>query len=349
MTETLQEDAELATAYSAYQQARHRLTERYKNRGFWPARPFAGNAPKGKGYGGFKASGKGKSFNQPPPTTTVITEEIDPLPLEFRQLPMSSEIMPLEVIDCEHRKFCSAKLDQPIAMHLTSRGLFLVDLNEIALSARRHALHSSDLAKPALQQSAPSEVEDLSHLTLPELENEVITFGSKYNGMTHSQAWPDQEWCQFMLNRYGNSTKTAHRRAIRFIELKIEQHEQSQMPIPKMQSQVSRPVGLNLASKAKAKPQAKAKGCASHQGVHASLNMPSCSPGQMGEDDDVWDWHSEMYASETMMPNPLQQDPDFIAMRDRMLFMENALQRVIQHIEQNTNTAEPVTSPEEFP
>ena len=69
----------------------------------------------------------------------------------------------------------------------------------------------------------------------------------------------------------------------------------------------------------------------------------------MGEDDDVWDWHSEMYASETMMPNPLQQDPDFIAMRDRMLFMENALQRVIQHIEQNTNTAEPVTSPEEFP
>ena len=65
MTETLQEDAELATAYSAYQQARHRLTERYKNRGFWPARPFTGNAPKGKGYGGFKASGKGKSFNQP--------------------------------------------------------------------------------------------------------------------------------------------------------------------------------------------------------------------------------------------------------------------------------------------
>ena len=201
----------------------------------------------------------------------------------------------------------------------------------------------------ALQLSTPSEVEDLSHLTLPELENEVITFGSKYNGMTHSQAWPDQEWCQFMLNRYGNSAKTAHRRAIRFIELKIEQHEQSQMPIPKMQSQVSRPVGLNIASKAKAKPQAKAKGCASHQGVHASLNMPSCSPGQMGEDDEVWDWNSEMYASEAMMPNPLQQDPDFLAMRDRMLFMENALQRVIQHIEQNTNTAEPVTSPEEFP
>ena len=395
MAETLQEDAELATAYSAYQQARHRLTERYKNRGFWPTRPFAGNAPKGKGYGGFKASGKGKSFNQPrrnrslqerimnsscrlcgqkghwkaecpmkpsgsqastsnsaAPTTTVITEEIDPLPLEFRQLPMSSEIMPLEVvpvpqhsffecfvsileqptrqfmyrgrilgksrhvhepmetpkmsarerlrkrlmigepmiasrdvmksdrsssvsfvqtpsqfstgpkkevsmphnhvpcetalfathstfgvldlgasktvigadnvreliegldpiiqkglsrcqcdvtfrfgnqgtltstmalvvpigklqlkiavvpgktpflisntlmrtlaaqIDCEHRKFSSAKLDQPIAMHLTSRGLFLVDLNEIALSARRHALHSSDLAKPVTE------------------------------------------------------------------------------------------------------------------------------------------------------------------------------------------------------
>ena len=43
IAETLQEDADLATAYSAYQQARHRLTERYKNGGFWPTRPFTGN------------------------------------------------------------------------------------------------------------------------------------------------------------------------------------------------------------------------------------------------------------------------------------------------------------------
>ena len=53
--DTVQEDSELATAYSAYQQARHKLAEKFRNRGFFPSRPF-----KGKGYGG-KTSGKGKS------------------------------------------------------------------------------------------------------------------------------------------------------------------------------------------------------------------------------------------------------------------------------------------------
>ena len=38
--ETVQEDSELATAFSAYQQARHRLGEKFRNRGFFPAKPF---------------------------------------------------------------------------------------------------------------------------------------------------------------------------------------------------------------------------------------------------------------------------------------------------------------------
>ena len=54
--ETIQEDAELATALTAYQQARHKLAEKFRNRGFFPNRPF--NKGKGSGY---KASGKGKN------------------------------------------------------------------------------------------------------------------------------------------------------------------------------------------------------------------------------------------------------------------------------------------------
>ena len=32
------------------------------------------------------------------PTTTTVTEEIDPLPLEFRQLPLSPDLMPLDKV-----------------------------------------------------------------------------------------------------------------------------------------------------------------------------------------------------------------------------------------------------------
>ena len=50
-------------------------------------------------------------------------------------------------IDCQHRQFRSAMLDQPIDMQLTSRGLFLVDLNEIPLSPQRFARSCRDSAK----------------------------------------------------------------------------------------------------------------------------------------------------------------------------------------------------------
>ena len=40
--DTIQEDSELAVTLTAYQQARHRLAERFRNRGFFPSRPFTG-------------------------------------------------------------------------------------------------------------------------------------------------------------------------------------------------------------------------------------------------------------------------------------------------------------------
>ena len=55
MADTVQSDQELASAYNTYSEARRRLSERFRHRGFWPIAP---SAAKGKGKG-FK--GKGKS------------------------------------------------------------------------------------------------------------------------------------------------------------------------------------------------------------------------------------------------------------------------------------------------
>ena len=54
VTDAAQEDPELASALNAYTDARRRLSERFKNRGFWPTNPSKG---KGKGKG-FKGRGK---------------------------------------------------------------------------------------------------------------------------------------------------------------------------------------------------------------------------------------------------------------------------------------------------
>ena len=53
MSDTLQSDHELASCYNAYAEARYRLSERFRSRGFWPI--------KGKNKGG-KSKGKGGRF-----------------------------------------------------------------------------------------------------------------------------------------------------------------------------------------------------------------------------------------------------------------------------------------------
>lgn len=60
LSETVQEDNELASCYNAYVEARHRLTERFKSRGFWPIK---GKGKSGKGFGKGKKGSK-KSLEQ---------------------------------------------------------------------------------------------------------------------------------------------------------------------------------------------------------------------------------------------------------------------------------------------
>ena len=63
--EVLQDDPELASAYSAYTEARRRLSEKFKNRGFWATSSRSTTqTSKGK-FGSSKGSGKGKNAWQP--------------------------------------------------------------------------------------------------------------------------------------------------------------------------------------------------------------------------------------------------------------------------------------------
>lgn len=126
----------------------------------------------------------------------------------------------------------------------------------------------------ALQIPATTTVESLEHLRLEDLAGETILFGQKHQGRTYLEAWEDQEWAQFMINRYQGSTEESHRRFLRFVELKIEQLEQAQTVLPPHQ-----PLSGQNRPKAQAKPMAK------------SLATPTSL--QDGVDD--WDVESEMF------------------------------------------------------
>ena len=166
----------------------------------------------------------------------------------------------------------------------------------------------------ALQVPTVATLESLDHLRLEDLQEEVIPFGTKHNGHTYAEAWMDQEWVHFMLTRYQNSIKESHRRFLKFVELKIIEMESAQTVLPRQQGQNG---GSRMASrpKATAKPQAAPS--------HISL--------QDGDED--WDVESEMFIPVTTgyAVNPMAED--VAALQSRMLNMENALTRVIRHIE----------------
>ena len=95
--ETVQEDSELATAFSAYQQARHRLGEKFRNRGFFPARPYTG---KGKGYGG-KPSGKGKISRQSTKEDSARTYHVIHMPTMWSSRPLEGRMSAQESGKCQ--------------------------------------------------------------------------------------------------------------------------------------------------------------------------------------------------------------------------------------------------------
>ena len=125
-TDVLQSDSELAGAFTAYTEARRRLSEKVRSRGFWPLSSGKSNKGKGKSFGkGARGkSGKGYSAhrkslqqrileskcricdqvghwkaecpqranaaNKPPQAITTfaqVDQDLDAMPLEFLQLP----------------------------------------------------------------------------------------------------------------------------------------------------------------------------------------------------------------------------------------------------------------------
>lgn len=65
VNEVIQEDSELAAAYVSYQEARQRLSEKFRNRGFWPTRGSSSQSYKGKSDNKGKGKGRSNSFGRP--------------------------------------------------------------------------------------------------------------------------------------------------------------------------------------------------------------------------------------------------------------------------------------------
>jgi hypothetical protein len=193
------------------------------------------------------------------------------------------------------------------------------------ITRRRSAMSLMSRLK-ALQTEVEVPLPDLSHLTLTDLKSEVVAFGSKHQGESYEKAWEDQSWISFMVAKYGNSKVLSHRRLLRFVELMIEHHEQMNAQVPVLPPPESLAGSYTVISETSGHRSIRAKAKAMHIAPSgASMDLPLDI-----EEEQAF----EMYNQGTTEATPYAQDPNVIALQERMLHMENALGRVIKHLEE---------------
>lgn len=182
-----------------------------------------------------------------------------------------------------------------------------------------------------LQLKSEPNPTDFAHLTLQDLENETVDFGKKNQGRTYMEIWnTDQEWVTFMADRYSKSHNMSHRKFLRFVELMIQLHEEQQLPVVVQTGRGSTEDSGHAASLPKAKASAKGQPKAK---AGAALSSGFLEPTHFPLMDEELQEEIEMYNSLTMVAPPLSQSPEFSAMQERMLNLENALTKVVNHLE----------------
>ena len=187
-----------------------------------------------------------------------------------------------------------------------------------------------------LQQASRLEANtEIQHMTLEQLSETTVTFGTKHMNRTYQQVWEtDQPWINYMVTRFQSSQKRDHMMLMRFVDLKLQEVEQNQTQMPVMPSTHQVQGSLGQQAKMKAKPRPKAK---SYSMANASLTgdtppeVPIFDP--LEEDFEDLGEASEMYFPATMHQEMIHQANVTEAMQAaRMGNIESALQQVIQHL-----------------
>ena len=184
-----------------------------------------------------------------------------------------------------------------------------------------------------VQQPQPDPEYDFSHMSMDQLEVMKIQFGRTHVGKTFNHMWcREQKWVLWFTQHYHQSTKWEHRVFIYYVEKKVERSELTgvKVPIRSATDQATEKEHGPPAQLQGAQPKAKAMAMAS--GTTEVL----ASPWDLDDDPELFDVLQEgelMPQIESMVP-----DQTVSQLENRMVTVENALNRIINYIEQNTTT-----------
>eukprot|EP00435_Cladocopium_sp_Y103_P033655 s328_g8.t1 len=268
LIDTIQNDGEMTAFMNTYVEARRRLTEKTKSRGFWPVR--------GKGAG---RKGKGKPFfsrGRKPLAQRIAESECricgqrGHWKAECPRRNQSSTASPMnpraqaanvmvsvndELPDDEADVFVMAELSPSMPDVLSSvcplacpapKQLFSLAMSKVSLADRFEAMN--------VRKSRAAQEQNLQGKSLEELGNMTVIFGQAKLGQKFSEVKEDAAYCKWFLRKWGDSEKAEHRALIHYLQLWVERQELEQGVTS---GDKESPHGSNVASTAY--PKAKAK------------------------------------------------------------------------------------------
>eukprot|EP00435_Cladocopium_sp_Y103_P025620 s2627_g6.t1 len=300
-SELVQSDDDLAAAYSTYIEARRKLSEKYRSRGFWPLSK------------GGKSKGKGKTKNKSMWSSRQS--------LQQRILNSNCRICGKRG---HWRNECPMK--NQVSSSTTSTAAVTVSLasdgnsQDLAMPAEFMNLpeiaetHAQDILSNASCFVQSAEQESIEHLTIEDLKGEAMTFGRTHLGKTFEEMWVNHpDWIKWFAAHYYSSGKIEHRRMIHFIYLKIEESESAegstQMPI------------------AKAKAKSAPKSLAARPKSTASTS--TLRTWDVDPETDVIDMMGEPW-----IPNPDRHE-EIQSLQARMLSLESNMQQMMSMLAQS--------------
>lgn len=193
-----------------------------------------------------------------------------------------------------------------------------------------------------VQQEAMVPLPEVEGQSIQQLESKVIEFGQAHVGKTFLEVWQkEQRWVTWFVQHFQKSTKTSHRTFLHYVNLMVERAELTGEPVMVTPAEADlQPINTTTGKgHGKSLPKAKAK------------MMMTAKPRAQPKTEKT----EHQLEFEDLMANNLDYEEDMSNfevieqpaadvshLETRMLHLETALTRVIQHLEaQGAQSSEP--------
>lgn len=164
------------------------------------------------------------------------------------------------------------------------------------------------------EQQAIESLDRIEAMTLEELSKEKIAFGTAHVGETFPEAFEFHGWVDWFTSRYEKSPKPAHRKFVRYVELRLDTLEEP---------------GPSKAAKDKKKPT----------GSQKPLTPPPVTEtDQISEDE--WENMSSTVQMADMQEQMTNMNQANLQLHHRVNNMEMAMQEILEHVRKMTIKSE---------